>query len=385
LGNVIGMSEHLPRKSQYALAGELALRLENAGEEPYASEESRYVVLENGETVEFGRPRKGHRMFPDKTLLKNQRLAEGFAAFADTTDISDCVFWSICTPTTKTGIDELEEDYESFNKLINCVFTDLRENCDFELFAFGTHIEFDKSTNMFDVHGHFVGRIPVEHREAARRKITQAFSRTHTPDQPIRSPRAVVYYLARTFSLQKMLGWPVPALVAVWKLGKRRFHFCRAAGDFQKYRKKQSDSNKPALRRRRNVGTSDNSVCDRTGGDQPLTTRLWRVGGERIRGTLYETRSRTAGPLPVQPPAPPLHNCSSGPAAYPSASCTTTQTGLPASAGGPGVTPPAVNPATISNSTNSIRASRLNGFVRRAAQNVANFIKRLIGKIRRNE
>jgi hypothetical protein len=377
------MNADLLRKSQYALAGDIALRLENAGEQPYASDESRYVVLENGETVEFGRPRKGHRMFPDKTLLKNQRLAEGFAAFALSTDISDCVFWSICTPTTKTKIDVLEEDYESFNKLINCVFTDLRENCAFELFAFGAHIEFDKSTNMFDVHGHFVGRVPLEHREAARRKITQAFSRTHTPDGAIRSPRAVVYYLSRTFSLRKMLGWPPSALVAVWKLGKRRFHFCRAAGDFQKYRREQSKSNKPLHRRRRSP--SGNSRDDQTGGDQPLTTRLWRVDGERIRGTLFETRSRAAVSSPVQAHPSPSQNPNCGPAAYPSASCTTTQTGPPVSAVRPGVMSPAAKPAASGNPTKPIRVSRPKGLVRRAVQNVVGLLKRLISKIRRNE
>jgi hypothetical protein len=382
------MTPPRPPQSQYSLAREVALRLERAGEQPYASEEEQYLVLENGEVIEFGRPLKGHRMFPAKTLLKNRRLAEGFAEFAAKGNISDCVFWSICTPTSKTEVDELEQDYESFNKLINSVFTDLRKNFGFELLAFGVHIEFDESSKMFDIHGHFVARIPSAQREAARRKLMQAFSRSHTPDEKIRSPQGVIYYLSRTFSLKKMLRWPVPALVAAWKLGDRRFHFCRTAGDFQKYRREQkkvSDSSR--VRRRRQIIRGERqSREDRARRDRPLTSRVWKIRGEQIRGTLYQ-RASLAGTrlgssaIQSQPPSPRSSNLG----AYPSASWATTQTGALASTSRFGVVVPTINAFGTGTSVNPIHVRRPKKSLRRAIQFVVNFVKRLIGKVRRNE
>ena len=325
-------------------------------------------------------------MFPAKSLLKNRRLAEGFADFAAKGDISDCVFWSICTPTSKTEVDELEQDYENFNTIINSVFTDLRKNCGFELYAFGTHIKLDETSKMLDVHGHFVARIPLNQREATRRKLMQAFSRTHTPDETIRSPQAVIYYLSRTFSLKEMLRWPVAAMVAAWKLGGRRFHFCRTAGDFQEYRRKEKEaSDLKRVRRPRQIIRSKGPE-NQAGGDRPLTSRLWNIRGEQIRGTLYQRAPLVptrfgASAIQSQPSSPKDSNVG----AYPSASYATTQTSSLALTGHFGVVAPTASPAKPSTSSNPTNVLRPKSVVRRVIQYVANFVKRLIGKIRRNE
>jgi hypothetical protein len=380
------MSGYQSSRSQYSLAREVAVRLAHAGEQPYASEEEQYLVLEDGEVIEFGRPLKGHRMFPAKSLLKNRRLAEGFASFAAEGNISDCVFWSICTPTSKTDVDELEQDYENFNTIINSVFTDLRKNCGFELYAFGTHIKLDEKSKMLDVHGHFVARIPLDQREAARRKVMQAFSRTHTPDEKIRSPQAVIYYLSRTFSLKEMLRWPVAALVAAWKLGGRRFHFCRTAGDFQEYRRKEKEASDSKRNRRRRQVIRSKGLENQAGGDRPLTSRLWNIRGEQIRGTLYQRNTlppTRSGASAIQPQPPSSKESNVG--AQPSASYATTQTSPLALSGHFGVVAPTASPAKPGTSFNPTNVLRPKNVVRRVIQYVGNFLKQLIGKIRRNE
>jgi hypothetical protein len=61
------------KRSAYALARQIALRLDGAGVNPYASECDEYIVLADkreGEIIEFGRPLRAHRMFPVETRAK---------------------------------------------------------------------------------------------------------------------------------------------------------------------------------------------------------------------------------------------------------------------------------------------------------------------------
>jgi hypothetical protein len=114
----------------------------------------------------------------------------------------------------------------------------LRKHCDFELLVLGIHIEFDEIAELFDLHAHFVCKIPQgEKREDARRRLMSAFSRPHTPDAVIRSPQAVVRYLSRTFRLRDVATWPISALKAAWKLVDQKFHYTRTGGAFAEWRR----------------------------------------------------------------------------------------------------------------------------------------------------
>ena len=62
------------------------------------------------------------------------------------------------------------------------------------------------------------------------------FSRTHLPDEVVRSPEAVARYIAHTFNLSEVVEWPEDALLAAWRLGGLRFHYTRTAGSFGEWR-----------------------------------------------------------------------------------------------------------------------------------------------------
>src|ERR1700739_2749088 len=70
-----------PRQRGYALARQIARHLADAGEDPYADECEQYLILEEGaragETIEFGKPLRGHRLFAVKTRARTHRLAGG--------------------------------------------------------------------------------------------------------------------------------------------------------------------------------------------------------------------------------------------------------------------------------------------------------------------
>ena len=130
------MSGSPPRSGEYALAHRVAQRLVLAGEDPSSDHREQYLVLESeqpGEIIEFGKPLRDHRMFPVKSRGKTDRLAADLAAFAAAHGWSDWRFWSICRPTRKTRVEDLEADYREFNALLNTVFTDLRKRYGFDI------------------------------------------------------------------------------------------------------------------------------------------------------------------------------------------------------------------------------------------------------------
>jgi hypothetical protein len=325
------MARSPPRKNQHILARQIAQRLARAGEQPYADDCEQYLVLEGereGEVIEFGRPLRDHRMFPVKSASKNNRLAEQFAAFAAIEDRSGWCLWTVCRPTRKTQPNELEEDYRQFNDDINRVFTELRKRCGFELLLIGIHVRFDRSVGLFDLHVHFVCRISMDRREEARRRLMTAFSRCHLPDDAIRSPQGVARYITKTFRLDEVVKWPKKALLAAWKLGGNRFHYCRTAGRFAEYRRDNRpvvDPHQQETARQRRSNRAETRHTDWEFQDRRLVRRTWRFGDQEINGTLY----RRAPSCSPQRPATthPERSEAGGPAAptYPSTDTATTQ------------------------------------------------------------
>lgn len=331
------MSGSSPRSGEYALAHHVAQRLARAGENPYADGHEQYLVLESGEIINFGKPLRDHRMFPVKTRGKTDKLAEDFAAFAGEHGWSDCQFWTVCRPARKSRIEDLEADYREFNSLLNAVFTDLRQRFGFEYLICGIHVRFDCAVRLFDLHAHFVCRIPADQLEAVHRRLLTEFSRAHLPDEVVRSPEAVARYIARTFDLREMIDWPEDALLAAWRLGGKRFHFTRTAGAFAGWRAAQrvpADAHHLALVRARRQNRAETRYTG-TGWeyqDRRLVTRDWRFGDKVIRGSLYRR-------------APRRRSTGASPPSYPSAIAATTQrTPLAPQPSTPGALPSAQTP-----------------------------------------
>lgn len=282
-------------RSEYSLALETARRLAREGALPFADHCSHYVVLHGkrqGERIEFGPPLRAHRMFPTRTRSKAELLGREFAAFAAGRDQSDWCVWAIHQP--KTAIKDLVRGLKQFNKRINSVFGQLRKLAGFELLILGIHIEFDHSTQRFDIHAHFVCKVPLTIRKKVRGRLMVSFSRTHTPDEKLRSPHGFAKYAARTYKLQRVVGWPVGALLAAWQLQAHQFRYARMGGAFARFRreiKSRKRGKRKARTRAQNIST------DR---DQPLIRKMWKIGGEDIPGTLfrsaYPKRSADAAP-----------------------------------------------------------------------------------------
>lgn len=312
------MSKPPPRSGEYALAHRVAQRLVDSGEDPYADHRDQYLVLESGEIIEFGRPLRDHRMFPVKTRGKTDKLADDLAAFAAAHGWDEWHLWTVCRPTRKTRIEDLEADYRAFNTLLNAVFTDLRQRFSFEYLLCGIHVRYDPATGLFDLHAHFVCRVPAAHVEAVHRRLLTEFSRAHLPVEAVRSPQAVARYIAKTFDLTEVVEWPHDAIVAAWRMGGKRFHYTRTAGAFAEWRaahRTPEDPHKLALLRDRRKNRAETRYTGRGWDyqDRHLVTRDWRFGDKVIRGSLYRRAPHS------RPPGSP-------PPSYPSAVPATTQT-----------------------------------------------------------
>jgi hypothetical protein len=306
----------MAQNSTYALAREVAIRLERAGVNPYADDFPQYLILgdhREGEILEFGKPLRAHRMFPIKTHAKTERLAKDFEEFAATVDGSKWCFWTVHRASRKTKVHELVADLKQFNADLNNVFVQLRKHCGFELLIIGIHISFDETTGMFDIHAHFVCEIATtEQREDARRRLMAAFSRADTPDEPLRSTQGAARYLSRTFKLRDVVRWPIEALKAAWSLIEHKFHYTRTGGRFAGWRhanKVEADPHEleETRRRRKNRKETRYQPEGPIEGDTKLVSRMWNIQGKLIRGTLYRSAAE-----PKEPPEVPV---SAGPAA----------------------------------------------------------------------
>jgi hypothetical protein len=317
-----GMSEEPAPfiRGDYALTRQIAQRLVRMRVQPYADDCAQYVLLHGereGEVVEFGPPLRAHRMFPTKTRSKAQRLATEFATYAAGEDQTDWRVWAIHYPSRKTALDGLVDDLKRFNRKINTVFTQLRKNCGFELLLLGIHIEFDHSTHLFDIHGHFVCKIADEIlREEARRRLMTAFSRTHTPDGPLRSPPGFANYAARTYKLARVVGWPDEALLAAWHLINQQFRYVRTGRAFAEWQRRHRivadpHQRKEILRKRENRKATRYEGNGWKHRDKPLFKRTWKFGDEHILGTLYRAAPSAGNPARAAGAAPSPYSYSS--------------------------------------------------------------------------
>lgn len=298
------------RRSEYEHARRIARRLLHAKVQPspYADDRTHYLVLHgerDGEVVEWGPPLRAHRMFPTKSRSRAHRLAADFATFAATADQSNWRVWTIHYPSRKTEIGGLVADLQRFNGRINTVFGQLRKHCEFELLIIGIHIDWDHSTGLFDIHAHFVCKIPgVELREDARRRLMRGFSRAHTPDDKLRTPHGFAIYAFRTFKLSRVVRWRGEAIVAAWDLINHSPRYIRTGGAFAEWRKQQRalvdvHQQQAAHKKRENRKATRYQGAAWEHRDRPLVRKTWKIGDENIPGTLFRSARaplKAAGP-----------------------------------------------------------------------------------------
>jgi hypothetical protein len=319
------------KRSDYSLAREIARRLVDAGVFPFKDGRAQYVRLhgaQEGQRKEFGPPLRSHRMFSMKRRSLIERRAQEFSAFAATADQTDWRVWAIHYPSRKTQLDAVVEDLKSFNALINNIFSQLRkaEEYEFQILILGIHIEFDHTTGLFDIHAHFVCKIPAEpvHREEVRGLLMQAFSRTDLGDEPLRSAEGFTRYAEKTFKLANVVKWPAEALVGIWPLVDHKFHYVRTGGDFADWVRDQPPASRTAEQEEKSRKRKNRKDTRYTGNawdyqDQPLVRKKWKIDGELVDGTLYRSAAK-AGPRAPAASAPS--------SSYPSALGITTQSAI---------------------------------------------------------
>ena len=190
-----------------------------------------------GEIIDWGKPLRGTRFFEPNAIRKDRPMVADFEAFAKRRGLNNCVYWGVGLTGAKADPENLDAALKSFNEKINVEFSELRKSGKFEVLLLAIHPRYDEFSGLFDLHAHFVARVPPEHREAVKLRLRIKFSKTDFPDRAIRKAGAVAtYMLWGVFRNEIMLRWPDNALRAAWKLTQSRFHFVRTGGSFRQWR-----------------------------------------------------------------------------------------------------------------------------------------------------
>lgn len=287
------------RQSPYAAASALAKRLLAIGINPFQSEVERYVVLIGGgagEILDWGRPLRGTRFFGPNAIRKDRPMVADFEAFAKQDGLCDCVFWCIGLTGAKAHPDRLDKALKGFNDRINIEFSELRKSGKFEVLLLVIHPRYDDVSGLFDLHAHFIARVPKEHREAVANRLRLKFSKHDFSNSPIRKAGAVAtYMLWGVFRNKAMIQWPDHALQAAWKLTEGRFKFVRAGGAFAQWRASKSPLREKTGQRvdddkkRRNRAETTDSRQRVTNGDRLLSKIVMTIRGVRVPALLFET------------------------------------------------------------------------------------------------
>lgn len=288
------------RASPLHYAKELGKRLEALGLDVHASEHERYLVLLQdapGEIIDLGRPLRGSRIFGNEAIRRNIPVVTDFTEFAAEHGLEDCMFWGIGLTGSKATADDLVSAMKTFNAKINIEFSELRKKHSFELLLIAIHPRFDHESGLFDLHAHFVCRVPAEHREAVHRRLLVKFSKTDLNTKPIRKAAAVATYsLWGIWRNKIMLTWPDHALKAAWSLTQHRFRLFRTAGAFAKWRACRRSTHdrlakaidKEEIKKNRTETAYDRPIVET--GDSLITKVMVRYGGKKVAALLFETR-----------------------------------------------------------------------------------------------
>ena len=290
-------------RSPFAYTQALAKRLVGIGINPFQSQKERYVVLlgdGGGEILDWGKPLRGTRFFAPTAVRKDRPLVEDFQAFARQTGMHDCVFWGIGIPCAKADPADLNAALKNFNDRINVQFSELRKSGNFEILIMVIHPRYDEVSGLFDLHAHFIAKIPKEHRDAVKHRLNLKFSKTDFPDNPIRNAAAVAtYMLWGIFRNAAMIHWPDNALKAAWRLVESRFRFVRTGGSFARWRASKAPVAEKLARtvdepqRRRNREETADQRQNVITGDRLLSKIMLTIRGVRMPALLFEAAPPT--------------------------------------------------------------------------------------------
>lgn len=287
--------------SPFAAASALARRLTAIGINPFQSEAQRYVVLlENGggEILDWGRPLRGTRFFGPIAIRKDRPMVSAFESFAKQHGLHECVFWGVGLTGAKADPDHLDAELKRFNRTINIEFSELRKSGAFEMLLLVIHPRYDKVSGLFDLHAHFIAKVPLEQREAVKHRLRVKFSKFDLPDHPIRKAAAVAtYMLWGIFRNKVMVQWPDHALKAAWKLTESRFRFVRTGGRFAKWKASKTALTEKAVATMDQAQKSINRAVTAdprqkvVNGDRLLSKIMLKIRGVRVPALLYEAAS----------------------------------------------------------------------------------------------
>jgi hypothetical protein len=289
--------------SPFAHAQRLATRLAEIGINPFQSQKERYVVLLGdgcGEIVDWGKPLRGTRFFGPNAVRKDRPMVADFRAFAKQSGVSDCVFWGIGLACAKADAADLAAALKRFNDRINIEFSELRKTGRFEMLLLVIHPRFDDNSGLFDLHAHFVAKVPREYRDDIKHRLRCKFSKYDFPDHAIRNAAAVATYMMwGIFRNKVMISWPDHALRAAWELVECRFQFVRTGGSFAKWRaskrpvaEKVAKTLDETLRRRNREEAADQRQNVITG-DRLLSKIMLTIRGVRMPALLFEATPPT--------------------------------------------------------------------------------------------
>ncbi len=286
-------------QSPFVNAMAVARRLVSLGINPFQSDAERYVVLLDGgggEIIDWGKPLRGSRFFEPNAIRKDRPMVADFEAFAKRYGLKDCVYWGVGLTGAKADPEDLDASLKSFNEKINIEFSELRKSGKFEMLLLAIHPRYDEFSGRFDLHAHFVAKVPPEHREAVKLRLRIKFSKTDFPDRAIRNAGAVAtYMLWGVFRNDIMVKWPDNALRAGWKLTQSRFHFVRTGGSFRQWRaskvpvKEKAGSMIDDARKRSNRAETADTRQQIVNGDRLLSKIMIKIRGVRMSALLFET------------------------------------------------------------------------------------------------
>ena len=298
-----------PTQSARLIAG----RLEELGHDPFYSDRERYLVLledRPGDIIELGRTLRGSRLFKKSVLARDITMINDIKSFAAECKGEEWLYWNIGLTAAKADVGSLVEANEEFNRLINIHFREMRRRNGFQLILIVVHPRFDPFSGRFDLHAHFICRIPREHREAARRRLLTAFSKADVPDDPVRNAVACATYMIWGIAdPQETIGLPDDALSDLWRLSRSKARMVRTGERFGKWRAaaraaEAAERERQGLSKRKKRTTTPQPQSDEH--DRVLAKTFATINGKKTAVMVCERRSVVPESDGVVPPVAPV-------------------------------------------------------------------------------
>lgn len=277
----------------------IAGRLEKLGHDPFQSDRERYLVRlddNSGEVIDLGRPLRGSRLFKKSVLARDIETVRNIEAFAATCRDEEWLYWGVGLTGAKAVVGDLVEANREFNRRINIHFSEMRRRNGFELILLVVHPRFDPVSGRFDLHAHFICRIPPAQREAARRRLLTAFSKTDVPDEPVRNVGACATYMVWGICPPaKTVGLPDNALSDLWQLSRSKARLVRIGKRFGKWKRETVGAadeyeREERKRIRKNRAETADPRPQPEWRDRLLAKVKATINGEKVAALLFEER-----------------------------------------------------------------------------------------------